>query len=285
MKDNTDILVLIFIIFAICIAFLGLILPESEIISNSVSDLVDVNFIALQNGEILIYNSTSGNWTNGIIVAPMNISNLGDVMIFNLGSDQILRFNVSLGKWQNVPNYISLSSSVPSKSYSGMFWVNTTDKRLSVRSGDNSSWLNLMIYNSLLWDGHVFGDWLNQAVKTSSSPSFYRPTVTEDLVINGIARFGTYGDSWAIVKFGVGLIIQPILIGQGNIYIRDHNANVYITLNPYTGAGTFVSIVQAGGFKSSDGTSGVTQDVVVLTALPNTFVTLHFKNGLYVGYT
>lgn len=40
---------------------------------------------------------------------------------------------------------------------------------------------------------------------------------------------------------------------------------------------------QAAGYKSSDGTSGATGDVTVLTALPSTFTTMHFKNGLFTG--
>ena len=42
-------------------------------------------------------------------------------------------------------------------------------------------------------------------------------------------------------------------------------------------------IITPSGYNSVDGTAGVTGNVAVLTALPSTFTTIHFKNGLYVG--
>jgi len=96
-----------------------------------------------------------------------------------------------------------------------------------------------------------------------------------------------------------------------NFIIGDTNYNLYIQsdtpkinfgdrsgawdVNLYRSAANILKTddsFQAAGYKSSDGTDGVTGDVVVLDSatwngysVDVTYKTLHFKNGLYVGYT
>ncbi len=60
----------------------------------------------------------------------------------------------------------------------------------------------------------------------------------------------------------------------------DHWDRVGTNLVPETSSDT----IQPGGYKSSDGTAGVTADIAVAKVGGGTR-TLHFKNGLYTGYT
>ena len=71
---------------------------------DSLSELSDVaiDISTLTNGNSLIYNSTSGKWTNGEIAPGADdLSELGDVSITTPSNDQILRYNSTSGKWVN----------------------------------------------------------------------------------------------------------------------------------------------------------------------------------------
>jgi hypothetical protein len=80
---------------------------------------------------------------------------------------------------------------------------------------------------------------------------------------NKAARFGTGNDA-TILYDGTNLIINPKAVGSGILDV----------------AGT----LQVDGYNSADGTAGVTANVATLKSDLGTR-TLHFKNGLYTGYT
>lgn len=71
---------------------------------DSLSELSDVaiDISTLANGNSLIYDSTSGKWTNGEVAPGADdLSELGDVSITTPSNDQILRYNSTSGKWVN----------------------------------------------------------------------------------------------------------------------------------------------------------------------------------------
>ncbi len=81
---------------------------------------------------------------------------------------------------------------------------------------------------------------------------------------NESVKFGTGVDA-SIHYDGTNLIINPKAVGSGILDV----------------SGT----LQTDGYNSADGTSGATADVATLAPDGTTTRTLHFKNGLYTGYT
>jgi len=76
--------------------------------------------------------------------------------------------------------------------------------------------------------------------------------------------FGS-GDDASISYNGTNMVINPKEVGSGILDV----------------AGT----LQTDGYNAADGTSGATADVATLAPDGTTTRTLHFKNGLYTGYT
>ena len=79
----------------------------------------------------------------------------------------------------------------------------------------------------------------------------------------------------------------------GSVYGKGNNAIVYydgtnFIINPKAvGSGILdvLGTLQTDGYNASDGTAGATADVATLAPDGTTTRTLHFKNGLYTGYT
>lgn len=278
---NQEVIFLILASLMIVLSIVGMMLPEIGFVPKNLNDLQDVNFVSLQNGQILIYNSTTGNWSSGIILGVENLTDLNDVYITNLNNGQVLRFNSTFGKWQNVENTVLLSDSQPTANYSGIFWIDTTNNYLKVYNG--STWLNLKVYDSLLWNGNAFSDWLNQAVKTNSNPIF------SSLTLNGKIFFGADdgipNEGSMFQQSTVGLVIYPHEGSTFDFIVNNKNGDGVLSIATGTRNIVIYGDLKTGGYKSSDGTTGLTQDVVVLTALPSTFITMHFKDGLFVGTT
>jgi len=76
--------------------------------------------------------------------------------------------------------------------------------------------------------------------------------------------FGT-GDDASIYYDGTNLVINPKEVGSGILDV--------------------LGTLQTDGYNSADGTAGATADVATLAPDGTTTRTLHFKNGLYTGYT
>jgi hypothetical protein len=66
----------------------------------SLAGLTDVDISALNNGQILQYNSTTSKWEN-VDRTDINLSQLGDVTIVAPANGQVLVYNSSTGKWEN----------------------------------------------------------------------------------------------------------------------------------------------------------------------------------------
>lgn len=81
---------------------------------------------------------------------------------------------------------------------------------------------------------------------------------------NEAVKFGTGVDA-SIHYDGTNLIINPKAVGSGILDV----------------SGT----VQSDGYNASDGSAGATADVATLAPDGTTTRTIHFKNGLYTGYT
>jgi hypothetical protein len=63
-------------------------------------DLADVNISGLTNGQILRYDSTTGNWVNSD-QGDLNLNDLNDVSIVSPANGQVLVYNSSTSKWEN----------------------------------------------------------------------------------------------------------------------------------------------------------------------------------------
>ena len=144
-----------------------------------------------------------------------------------------------------------------------------------------------------IWDKTTkiaYGDtsFSDQSLLSSSSPTFAAITLhSSDNQINifgDLARIRMLPNNIAIGSAG-----QWYLGPQSdlNFYITGYdgaNFNNALKLD-INGNAVILGTLQTGGYKSSDGSTGATDDITVLTALPSTFTTLHFKNGLYVGHS
>lgn len=63
----------------------------------NLSDLGDVDLTSLADGQILIYDTTTSKWINGMV----ELSDLTDTNISNPSEGQIMTYNGTSGKWEN----------------------------------------------------------------------------------------------------------------------------------------------------------------------------------------
>lgn len=86
--------------FILILTLAGLILPGPF----RLGELTDVSFVALSDGQVLTYNATSGNWTNGYAndtAVNMTLSELSDVFIDSIQNNQIIQYNSTSLMWEN----------------------------------------------------------------------------------------------------------------------------------------------------------------------------------------
>ena len=69
-------------------------------VAKQLNDLTDVTITSLANGQILQYDSVTGQWIN-VDRTDINLSELGDVSIISPTNGQVLVYNSSTSKWEN----------------------------------------------------------------------------------------------------------------------------------------------------------------------------------------
>jgi hypothetical protein len=69
-------------------------------VAKQLNDLTDVTITSLANGQILQYDSVTGQWIN-VDRTDINLSELGDVSIISPTNGQVLVYNSSTAKWEN----------------------------------------------------------------------------------------------------------------------------------------------------------------------------------------
>ena len=68
---------------------------------NNLTELQDTNISSPSNGQILLYNSTSGKWENSNFSQTSALNDLTDVTISSASNGQALLYNSTSGKWEN----------------------------------------------------------------------------------------------------------------------------------------------------------------------------------------
>ena len=115
--------------------------------ASALSDLVDVALTTpISNGQVLVYNSTSGKWENGNGGASA-LSSLTDVALTTPTDGQVLVYNSTSGKWENgdapdesivfdATSGVSGTAAVTSSPYTAAIWrVDLSDKISSLTTG------------------------------------------------------------------------------------------------------------------------------------------------------
>jgi hypothetical protein len=69
-------------------------------VAKQLNDLTDVTITSLANGQILQYDSVTGQWIN-VDRTDIDLSELGDVSIISPTNGQVLVYNSSTSKWEN----------------------------------------------------------------------------------------------------------------------------------------------------------------------------------------
>jgi hypothetical protein len=69
-------------------------------VPDSLNDLTDVTISGLTNGQILRYDSVSGQWEN-TDQGNLDLNDLNDVTIVSPTNGQVLVYNSSTSKWEN----------------------------------------------------------------------------------------------------------------------------------------------------------------------------------------
>lgn len=67
----------------------------------ALTDLVDVEIISPQTGQVLMYNGTSGKWYNGAGGGANSLADLVDVALTTPQTGQVLMYDAVSGKWYN----------------------------------------------------------------------------------------------------------------------------------------------------------------------------------------
>jgi hypothetical protein len=113
--------------------------------------------------------------------------------------------------------------------------------------------------------------------------------VGADVYVYGAGATGTVNVAAAIyagfMTYGGGAT-SPVTKACG-VYVEDPRIGTtqWAILHSGTAPSKLGGVLQAAGFRSSDGTDGETEDVGPLSLTGGGSVTLHFKNGIFVGST
>ncbi len=127
------------------------------------ANLSDVDFDNLQNGQVPVYNSTSGKWENGTGGGEVSsLDDLTDVEITTPSDGQFLKYNSSDSEWQNV-TVIDDSTTSASKVWSS----NKTNSELSSKEDAPT------ILTSTLTSGSTSLTFSNAAVTTTAMYDVY----------------------------------------------------------------------------------------------------------------
>lgn len=99
-KDRDWVIALSIAVFAFILAIAGVVMP---VISDfKLGEIGDVSFVALSDGQVLVYNATSGNWTNANGTPnPLALEDLTDVLIVSIQNNQLIQYNSTSGMWEN----------------------------------------------------------------------------------------------------------------------------------------------------------------------------------------
>ena len=74
---------------------------ELQAIPENIEDLQNVNITSPSDGQVLIYDNTSGKWVNDTPTASSSISTLTDVNLTSLSDGQILKYDATNQEWVN----------------------------------------------------------------------------------------------------------------------------------------------------------------------------------------
>ena len=83
---------------------------DVDLNTDAFADLTDTNISNPSNGQVPVYNSTSGKWENG--TPANNLSDLSDTAITNPANKQLLQYNGTSSKWENKALYKKLTATL-----------------------------------------------------------------------------------------------------------------------------------------------------------------------------
>ena len=251
---------------------------------------VDVNFSTITNNQVLIYNSTSGNFEPGTISVPTVLSDLNDVFSDPgpSGDGEILIYNYNAGQYENkkpwlnnfamtdrdiVPDYIEVPTNLGSneKGFGNVYaQVVRADLIGSVFADDSTMIIDGTdgtIYGKLVGDvtGSVFADDSTLLVDGVAG-KIVGPVESPSVSVNGTFNFTTTGASNQLANIEVP--------DGGSLGINQGTAPVY-----FNGAGEDeILTIQNGNIRFPD-------ETLQTTAYPGIVSTHSGQNRIEVGGT
>ena len=78
---------------------------DVDIDTDTLSDLKDTTISSASNGQVLMYDSTSGKWKNQ--TPTTTLAGLTDTQIASLSNEQVLKYDSASSKWVNADNSLS----------------------------------------------------------------------------------------------------------------------------------------------------------------------------------
>jgi len=166
--------------------------------------------------------------------------------------DQRTQFLINKQTGTSTDELVKLNASDPAAGYLddkilgyGFLTAETDPLSLHLDGLNQASWTPTTTLvpnlNADLWDGYNFSDYLDQAVKTTSSPTF----ANLNLLDNAKTKFGTAADATAYYD-GTNLVINPKEVGSGLVQFRGNtdtgwydypaNGNYNHTIRGYSSA-------------------------------------------------
>lgn len=113
-------------------------LPDIPTGSSDLADLDDVNLTDLDDGEILIYQSSTGKWINGVVPAGAeSLSELNDVDVASAANGNVLTYDSTEEEWK------AAAPAAPSMALNDLSNVDTgspTNGKILTYESSSSSW-------------------------------------------------------------------------------------------------------------------------------------------------
>lgn len=164
------------------------------------ANLSDVDFDNLQNGQVPVYNSTSGKWENGTGGGgASSLDDLSDVTISSASNGQVLKYDSSSSKWINsTDNGAVIDDSTTSGST--VWSSNKTNSELSSKEDAST------ILTSTLTSGSTSLTFSNAAITTT-------------------AMYDVYADKYGLTPTNI-----TVTTGQAVLTFEAQSANVSVKL-------------------------------------------------------
>ena len=201
----------------------GVLIAASGEVSNTIDGLLDTDIVGLQDGDVLVYNNTTGEWNNS--QSALDLDDIGDVLLTSSVFGDVLFYDGVNWKNRNFDSLVDSSSTIQLDDIQDVV-IQGTPERGEVLFHDGNIFKNVPA--STLAD-IILGQQQTHTLTIRGNDS----TILVDPVTNTFTG-ELQGDAYGSLYDGIGNLIIDEFSKSAMVDVRDPT-NTYTVLDNFTG--------------------------------------------------